>query len=73
MAEIILLLVSSDFIASEYCYGIKLMREIARHHVNGNVLELLFAFRRGNPLHCPYQMPTTHLKHYHSDYILTIK
>ena len=30
-ADIILLLVSSDFIASEYCYGTELKRAIARH------------------------------------------
>ena len=31
-ADIILLLVSSDFIASEYCYGTELKRAIARHN-----------------------------------------
>ena len=31
-ADIILLLVSSNFIASDYCYGTELKRAIARHH-----------------------------------------
>jgi hypothetical protein len=31
-ADMILLLVSSNFIASEYCYGTELQRAIARHH-----------------------------------------
>jgi len=31
-ADIILLLVSSNFIASKYCYGTELKRAIARHH-----------------------------------------
>jgi len=30
-AHIILLLISSDFIASEYCYGIEMQRALARH------------------------------------------
>ena len=30
-AEIILLLVSSDFLASDYCYGIEMTRAIERH------------------------------------------
>ena len=31
-ADIIILLISADFIASEYCYGNELQRAIARHH-----------------------------------------
>src|SRR5579864_7606200 len=30
-ASIILLLVSADFLSSEYCYGIEMQRAIARH------------------------------------------
>src|ERR1041384_5210693 len=30
-AQIILLLVSSDFLASEYCYGVEMKRALARH------------------------------------------
>ena len=31
-AQIILLLVSPDFMASEYCYGIEMQRALERHH-----------------------------------------
>src|SRR5919199_1824781 len=30
-AQIILLLISADFLASDYCYGIELQRAMARH------------------------------------------
>lgn len=34
-AELILLLVSPDFIASEYCYGVELERALERHEASG--------------------------------------
>jgi len=30
-AQVILLLISTDFIASDYCYGIEMTRALARH------------------------------------------
>lgn len=33
-ADIILLLISADFLASEYCYNIEMQRAIERHHNN---------------------------------------
>src|SRR3989454_1726544 len=33
-ASVILLLISSDFLASDYCYGIELQRALERHQVN---------------------------------------
>src|SRR5215472_2704212 len=31
-ASVILLLVSADFLASDYCYGVEMMRAMERHH-----------------------------------------
>src|SRR5947209_1616969 len=41
-AHIILLLVSPDFIASEYCYGIEMMRALERHKAgNAHVIPVI--------------------------------
>src|SRR5260370_8962439 len=34
IASLILLLVSSDFLASNYCYGVEMKRALERHHAN---------------------------------------
>jgi hypothetical protein len=33
-ASLILLLISSDFLASDYCYGVEMKRALERHHAN---------------------------------------
>src|SRR6266849_3948169 len=33
-ASIILLLISADFLASDYCYGVEMKRALARHQAN---------------------------------------
>jgi TIR domain len=42
-ADIILLLISSDFLASDYCYGIELQRALERHDRNeARVIPIIF-------------------------------
>ena len=60
-ADIILLLISSDFIASDYCYDIELKRAIERHHA-GDAIVIPIILRpvdwKGSPFEKLQALPT---------------
>ena len=60
-ADIILLLISSDFIASDYCYDIELKRSIERHHA-GDAIVIPIILRpvdwKGSPFEKLQALPT---------------
>ena len=60
-ADIILLLISSDFVASEYCYSVEMMRAIERHHTGeARVIPILLRPTdwKGTPFEQPQVLPS---------------